>query len=126
VFVLHDLKQFRSQSIATGYALPWWVFGTRFVYVDIWSTIMSPKASELKLVFDVLLDEMFASLSFLRRQQNRTTDIREAEFVAALGRYETTRLRWLIALDDLRSCHCSPAQALKVVHLRDVPEIPKS
>lgn len=77
---------------------------------------MNVEGSELKLVFDVLLDEMFAAMNALRRRQNLLTDVHEEDFVIALRRYESARLRWLIALDDLRAAQSPGAERLKTLH----------
>jgi hypothetical protein len=62
---------------------------------------MTSEESELKLALDILLDDMVKALAALKRRQNRIVDLRDPEYALALDRYELTRLRWLVILNDL-------------------------
>jgi hypothetical protein len=64
---------------------------------------MTRKESELKLILEMLLDEMSQALAALRQQKARVPDLYDPAYVVAMDRDDRARNRWLVVLDDLRS-----------------------
>ena len=65
-----------------------------------------PSIAQLKVDLEVALDDMASTLAAMRREQSRPGFLSVS--ADAVAEYERARVRWLLAMEALRTCGKPP------------------